>query len=154
MAAVVPNISKGKVAEYAARVNANDPTNSAFVLIAYVSTATLATLKDYDTVAAIEADANTAEATNTDYRRIEVTSLTVAVDDSGDAQTVDMADQTFTGVDAGDNWTHLVIAYDPDTTGGTDSALVPVHIEDFRVTPNGGDITYRVATGGFFRAGE
>lgn len=156
MADFVFNIAKGKVAEYAARVNANDPTNSALIVVAINTTATDATLRDLDTLAAIEADANTAEATNSGYARkvlTDASGITVTVDDTNDRVDVDIPDQTWTAVAASPGaWTDLVICYDNDTGAGTDANIVPLTCHDFAVTPDGSDITAQIASGGFFRA--
>ena len=69
MANQVFNIALGRMAEFYNRVDSNDPTNAALIVIAWVSTATDAVIKDLDDVAAVESDANTAEATNTNYAR-------------------------------------------------------------------------------------
>lgn len=155
MADLVFNIAKGKVAEYAARVNANDPTNSALIVVAINTTATDATLRDLDTLAAIEADANTAEVTNTGYARkvlTDASSITVTVDDTNDRVDVDIPDQTWTGVAAGTAWTDLVLCYDADTTAGTDANIVPLTLHDFAITPDGSDVTAQISASGFFRA--
>lgn len=155
MADLVFNIAKGKVAEYAARVNANDPTNSALIVVAINTTATDATLRDLDTLAAIEADANTAEVTNTGYARkvlTDASSITVTVDDTNDRVDVDIPDQTWTAVSAGTAWTDLVICYDNDTAAGTDANIVPLTLHDFAITPDGSDVTAQISASGFFRA--
>ena len=155
MADLVFNIAKGKVAEYAARVNANDPTNSALIVVAINTTATDATLRDLDTLAAIEADANTAEVTNTGYARkvlTDASSITVTVDDTNDRVDVDIPDQTWTAVASGTAWTDLVLCYDADTTAGTDANIVPLTLHDFAVTPDGSDLTAQISASGFFRA--
>jgi hypothetical protein len=43
-----------------------------------------------------------------------------------------------------------VIGYDSDTTGGTDTGVVPCTMHDFVVTPDGSDITAAIAV--FYRA--
>lgn len=155
MADLVFNRSLGRGVEFAERVNANDPTNSAFVIAAFNTSATDATLKDLDTLAAIEADANTAEVTNTGYARKTLDNtggITVTYDDTNDRVDVDVPDQTWTAVAAGTAWTDLVFAYDSDTTAGTDANIVPITLHDFAVTPDGSDITAQIATAGFLRA--
>lgn len=156
MSDLVFNIAKGRVAEFYNRVDLNDPANSVLVIIAYNSTATDAVIKDLDTVAAIEADANTAEATNSGYVRKVLTDadlVAFAPDDTNDRVDLDIPDQTWTAVAAaGGAWTDLAICYDSDSTGGTDSGIVPCTWHDFIVTPNGGDITAQIAAAGFFRA--
>jgi hypothetical protein len=149
----VYNLGKGKVAEWAARVEANDPVNSVFILAAINSTATDATLRDLDTLAAIEADVNTAEATNSGYARKVFANgtMTVTIDDTNDRVDVDVADQTWTAVATSPGaWTDLVFAYDSDSTAGTDSNIVPATQHDFAVTPDSSDITATVSV--FFRA--
>ena len=155
MAAKVANIALGKVGEYAARVNANDPANSVLVLIALRSTATIETLQDFDTLAAIIAEANTDEVTNSGYARIvldQTAGITVTVDDSGNQNTVDFPDQTFREVREGDRWAFLVLGYDSDSTSGTDANIVPCCIYDFVVTPNGGNIGVVVNASGAYVA--
>jgi len=155
VADLVFNRSLGRVTEFAERVNANDPTNAVFVIAAFVTAAADATIKDLDTLAAIEADGDTAEATNTNYARKvldEGDGITVTYDDTNDRVDVDVPDQTWTAVGAGDNWTDLAFCYDSDSTGGTDANIVPMTWHDFAVTPDGSDITAQIATDGFYRA--
>jgi hypothetical protein len=148
------NIALGKVVEYCARVEANDPANSALVLVVIdANGASDATMKDYDTLSDLLAGTAN-EVTNTDYARKTLANgaLTITVTDGSDKVEVDFADQTWTGIDAGDAWTDLIVCYDPDTTAGTDTTLIPLTCHDFAVTPNGGDITFQVNASGFFRA--
>ena len=65
---------------------------------------------------------------------------------------MDFADQTWSAVASGDVWTDLLVCYDRDTTGGTDSNIVPMTQHDFAVTPDGSDITAQLNAAGFFRA--
>jgi hypothetical protein len=150
----VYNIALGKIAEYAARVEANDPTNSAFLVVAINANAVSdATLKDVDTLDAVLATAAN-EVTNSGYARKTLAngSLTITVTDGSDKVEVDFADQTWTSVGAGDAWTDLIVCYDSDTTGGTDANVIPLVQLDFAVTPNGGDITMQLNASGFYRA--
>ena len=56
MADIVFNIAKGRVAELYNRVDSNDPANSALVIVPVdVAAVTDATLRDFDTLAAITA---------------------------------------------------------------------------------------------------
>lgn len=155
MADFVFNIAKGRVAEFYWRVDNNDPTNAALIVAAWVAGDTDATIVDVDDVAAIEALASTAEATNTNYARTTLTDANLvafAPDDTNDRVDLDIPDQTWTAVAAGDNWTDLSINYDNDTGAGTDANIVPCTWHDFSVTPNGGDITAQIAAAGFYRA--
>jgi len=155
MANQVFNIALGRVAELYNRVDLNDPANSALIIIVWNSTATDAVIKDLDTVAAIEADVNTAEVTNTGYARKVLTDTDIvafAPDDTNDRVDLDIPDQTWTAVAAGSGWTDLAVNYDNDTTTGTDANIVPLTWHDFVVTPDGSDITAQIAATGFYRA--
>lgn len=155
MADQVFNIALGRVAELYNRVDTNDPANSVLVImIINAGAATDAALKDTDTFTALLATA-AAEVTNTNYARITLsdTDLTAfAPDDTNDRVDLDIPDQTWSAVAAGDAWTDLVIGYDNDSTGGTDANIVPCTMHDFAVTPDGSDITAQVAAAGFYRA--
>ncbi len=149
------NIALGRVAELYNRVDINDPANSALIIVIVNTTATDAVLKDLDTLALVLANVNTAEVTNTNYARktLTDTDLTAfAPDDANDRVDLDIADQVWTGVAAGDGWTDLLICYDNDTGGGTDANIVPLSQYDFVVTPDGSDITAQVNAAGFYRA--
>lgn len=159
MGNLVFNIAKGRAAEFANRVDANDPTNSALVVLLLASTGleSDATLIDKDDVAALVSGA-TNEATNTGYARKVLTDADIGPftpDDSGDTYKVTIPNQTWTAVanDGTGAIGALVIAYDSDTTSGTDSGIVPMTMHAFSVTPDGSDITAQIPAGGFFSAG-
>ena len=156
MADLVFNIAKGRVAELCNRVDSNDPANSVLLVIALnANGATDATLRDYDTMVAIEGDASAAEVTNSGYSRKVLTDADLtafAPDDANDRVDLDIPDQTWTAVGAGSAWTDIIVAYDNDSTSGTDSSVVPLTLHDFAVTPSGSDITMQVAATGFYRA--
>lgn len=152
MANFVYNISKGRVAELANRVNANDPTNSILIVHPFNTTATDAVLIDLNDIAAIEADANTAEITPTaTFRKLldQTGGVTVTTDDTNDRVDVDIPDQTWTAV-TGTAWTDLIFSYDNDSTVTAEASLVPLTQHDFAITPDGSDITAQVAV--FYRA--
>ena len=140
------NIAKGKVAYYAGLPAAND----ALIVIPIEATGieSDAVLKDYDDVAAILAAASNEQAT---MGRKTVTSASVTVDDTNDRTDCDFADQTWTAT-AGNEVAALIVAYDPDTTGGTDSALIPLCKYDCVLIPDGTDFTAQLDAAGFFRA--
>lgn len=153
MADFVYNVAKGKVREYHDRVANNDPGTSLLTLVAVVSTETDANLIDLDNLSLVLANANTAEATNTGYARIQLSDAVIsasAADDANDRVDLDFADQTFSSISAGDNWTDLILCYD---SAGTDSdaSMIPLVQFDFVVTPNGGDITAQLNAAGYYR---
>lgn len=157
MADFIFNIAKGKIAEYAARVNANDPANSVLIVVALKATGleSDAVLRDYDDLSTLLAAAND-EATNVGYARKSLDQtggITVTVDDTNDRTDIDIPDQTWTGVAAaGGAWGALLVCYDSDSTAGTDANIVPVSKHDFAVTPDGSDIIAQIAAAGFARA--
>ena len=156
MADFVFNIAKGRVAELYNRVESNDPANSALIVVAVVSTETDDTMGDVDTLAALLALTNCAEATNTNYARKTLTDAELAAfpspDDTNNRMEVDIPDQTWSAVASGDNWTHLIICYDDDTGSGTDTNVIPLTSHDFAITTDGSDVTAQVNASGFFRA--
>lgn len=156
MADGVFNIAKGRVAEFHERVNNNDPANSALIVVLLASSGLEAdaTLKDYDTLGAILAAAND-EATNTNYARKTLSDSDVAAittNDTDDRNEADIADQTWTSVanDGTGAIGKLLICYDSDTTGGADTAIIPLTYHDFIVTPNGGNVVASISD--YFRA--
>lgn len=155
MADFVFNIAKGRVVELYNRVDSNDPTNSALIVVAIdANGASDATMKDYDTLSDLLAGTPN-EVTNSGYARKTLTDSdlsAISVDDTNDRFDIDISDQTWTGVAAGSTWTDLIICYDGDTTGGTDANIIPLTCHDFAVTPDGSDITAQINASGFFRA--
>lgn len=154
MANQVLNIALGRPVELYRRVLNNDPANSGFVIVALVISGDQdAAIKDFDTLSAILGDANIAEAGNTNYQRKVLTDGDLAAfspDDVNNRADLDFADQTFSAIAAGDNWTDLLICYDPDTTAGDDTTIVPLTLHDFAATPDGSDIVAQIAN--WFRA--
>ena len=151
----VYNIALGRVAELYNRVDTNDPTNSALIVVVIdANGVTDATLKDIDDLAAVLATAAN-EVTNTNYARKTLTDTDIvafAPDDTNDRVDLDIPDQTWTAVAAGDAWEDIIICYDNDTGAGTDANIIPLTQHDFAVTPDGSDITAQIAATGFFRA--
>jgi len=161
MADFVSNIAKGRGTQWVEeiRASASPYTNSALIVSLWRRGAsTDATLKDYDTVSAFEGDANAAELTsgvNANYVRKNVidTVPTITYDDTNEWVDVDMPDITWTALGAGGTAiTDLMVAFDNDTTAGTDANQVPWTFHAFAVTPDGSDITAQIAALGFFRA--
>ena len=159
MADFVFNIAKGRVVEFYNRVENNDPSTAGLVIM-ILATAGLesdAVLRDKDSFADI-LSGTTNEVTNTNYARKVLTDSDLAAlpapDDTNDRYDVDIPDQTWgpPGPAAGDGWSKLIIGYDPNTGGGTDSDIIPLTAHDFVVTPDGSDITAQINAAGFFRA--
>lgn len=156
MADQVFNVALGRIVELFNRVDQNDPTNAALVWVAINTSATDATLKDLDTLAAVLADGNTAEVANTGYARVVLDQddvATISPDDANDRFDLDLADVDFGAITDDDvDWTDLLLCYDPDSTGGTDANIIPLIQFDFPVTIDGSNITAQVNASGVFRA--
>lgn len=152
MANIVFNIAKGRVVELYNRVENNDPANSALVIIP-IETAGLesdAVLQDADTLSAALSGA-TNEQTAMGRRVLTDAELAAlpAPDDSADTYTVSLPQVVWTAA-TGNAISKLLVAYDSDTTAGTDTNIIPLCLFDFVATPSGGDIT--MTAGAFFRA--
>jgi hypothetical protein len=136
MSDIQSNITLGREVELYDRVNGNDPANSAFIMLVLAAAGLVsdAVLKDYDTVDALLAGAS-AEVMNANYGRKTLTDADLApyvVDDSNDLILLVLPLQTFASIGVGDSWSKACVAYDPDTTAGTDTTLVPVSYHDLR----------------------
>lgn len=154
MADFVFNIAKGRVVELFNRVDTNDPTNSALIIVPVDVGATAdATIKDFDTLSAVLGGGVTERSTN-GWGRKTLTDADItmpAPDDANDRFDLDIADQTWTGVSSG-AVTDLLICYDGDTTAGTDANIIPLVQLDFPITPDGSDVVAVINAAGFFRA--
>ena len=156
MGVFVFNVARGRVAELANRVNQNDPTNAAFVLVCLKAAGLEAdsVMKQHTNLDNLLAAAND-EATNTGYARKvlnQASGITVTVDQDNNRVDVDFPNQTWTAVQAaGGAWGAILVCYDPDTTSGTDSTIIPLTKQDFVITPDGRDIDAQVVDTGFYR---
>lgn len=152
MANIVFNIAKGRVAELYDRVKGNDPANSALVLVP-IETSGLesdATLIDADTLAAVLAGATNEQTTM--GRKVLTDSDLAAIptpDDTNDRNERSLPTTTWAAA-TGNAISKILVCYDSDTTGGTDSNIIPLTMFDFAVTPSGADV--QMTGGVFFRA--
>jgi hypothetical protein len=151
MSDIVFNIAKGRVAELYNRVDSNDPANSALIVIPIDRGATTdATFRDHATGAAAIAAAT--ERTTGGWNRKTLTDSDLAamtVDNTNDRMPLAFPALLWTAVSAG-AVTDLLWCYDSDTTGGTDTNLVPLVLSAFAITPDGSDV--QANAGDFFRA--
>lgn len=152
MADSIANIMKGKFAYYTTLPAANDAI--IMYLLKSSGLEAHATLVDYDDLSALLAAAND-EADATNYARKTITaSVTVTVDDTNNRVDTDIPDQVFTSLGGASNNTIGMVgtAYDPDTTGGTDTTVVPMTFHDVTLTTDGSTVTVVIATAGLARA--
>lgn len=132
------NISKAQVGYYAGL-----PGSSDALIIVPIEASGLEsdpTLADYDTLAAILAGSNNEQTT---MGRQTLTSVTMTVDDTNNRVDIS-ADPASWSAASGNPVGAVVICYDPDTTTGTDSTLVPLSKHDFVATPSGGDLVAQI----------
>lgn len=152
MANISFNISKGEIKKYC---KLDGGANDALIIVLLKSSGLQAdaTLADHDNLSVLLAATND-EADFTNYARKTVTSATITVDDTNDRVDIDIADQTWTSAGGATNNSlgALLVCYDPDTTGGTDSDIIPLTKHDFVVTTDGNDLTAQINAAGFFRA--
>ena len=152
MANFVFNIGKGRVVEYYNRVENNDPSTSALIVIP-IETAGLeaqSALEDSDNVTEL-LDGATNEQTTMGRKTLTDTELAAlpAPDDTNNRYSLDLPDITWTAA-AGNAISALVVCYDADTGAGTDANIIPLTYHDFITTPTGTDIV--ATTLEFFRA--
>lgn len=150
------NISLGREVELYHRVDQNDPANSALIMLVLAASGleSVATLRDKDDVAAL-VSGTTNEVANTNYARKVLTDADLAAwapDDTGDEVLLVLPVQTFTSIAAGDTWAYAVVAYDSDTTSGTDANVIPISAHVLRlnnayVVPNGSNIVINLSLG-------
>jgi hypothetical protein len=146
MADFVFNIALGKVAYYSSLPGANDALIAVPIETAGIETD--AVLRDYDNLSVILAAANNEQTT---MGRKTLATVTNTVDDTNNWLDTDAVDPVWSAP-TGNAISKIIVCYDPDTTGGSDTDLIPLTAHDFVVTPNGLDITAVIATGGFYRA--
>lgn len=156
MADGVFNIAKGRVNQYQSNVANNAPANSALIVVLLQTAETDATLEDYDDLAALLAAANT-EADFTNYIRKVLTDADLVdptPDDTNNWQASDMPDQTWTlaGGATNNDLVKWLVCYDPDSTAGIDSEIIPLTFQDFVATTDGNDLIGQINSNGYHRA--
>lgn len=148
---IVFNIAKGKVGYYTSLPATNDAL--IVVLLKLSGLQADATLADHDDLAALLAASND-ECDFTNYVRKTITAVTNTVSDSLNLFTSDFADQSWTSAGgATDNSIgKLLVCYDPDTTGGTDSSIIPLTAHRFVEDTDGSTLPATLNPAGFYRA--
>lgn len=152
MANIVFNIAKGRVVEYYNRVESDDPSTSALILVPIETTGleTDATLIDKDDLAAV-LSGTTNEQTTMGRKTLTQAELAAlpAPNDTSDYYEISLPTVTWSAA-TGNAISKILVCYDADTGAGTDSNIIPLTMFDFAVTPDGSDI--QMTTGAFFRA--
>jgi hypothetical protein len=148
MANFIFNAAKGKDVTLAENVNSNAPANSALVIVLLKASQADGTLRDYTNLSLLLANAANTEADFTNYGARKVITdadLSLVVDNTADTVTIDFPDQLWAsaGLTIDNTLTKMLVCYDPDTTGGDDTTIIPVYAYDFAATTNGEDLEAR-----------
>lgn len=156
MASIQTNISKGSEVRLYDNVDTNNPANSALIMLVLATGSANGVngIIDFDTVAAITAGGYT-EVANAGYARKTLTDADLSAwspDDTNNRVLLTLPLQTWAAVTAGDNWDIVVVAYDNDTTGGTDANLIPITAGEIRengtaIVPTGDPIVIDFSSG-------
>lgn len=148
----VENIAKGRVVELHNRVDTNDPSASALILVPLSATTTEGEAQDYDNLSTfLGGTAN--EQTAGGWVRKTLTdaeTAAIAVDDTNNRFPVAVPSVTWTGPTAGSNTAGLAVCYDADTAAGADTDILVLTVHDFVVTADGNDVVLNA--GDYFRA--
>lgn len=134
MTALTCNIAKGSEVGYYANVDAASPANSALIMMLLrTGGASLATLQDTDTFAAILALSTEVSAAGYARKTLVAADLTaIVVDDTNNRILLTLPLQTFALSATGQTIDIVVVGYDADTTGGTDANIVPITVAETR----------------------
>lgn len=158
MANGVFNIARGRIKELYNRVESNDPSTSALVIVLLKANETEADLVDHDDLSALLGAAGNTEADFTNYARKVLTDTELAAlpapDDTNDRADLDIPDQSWAsaGGTLDNSLTKFLVCYDPNTGGGTDSEIVPLTHHDFVRTTDGGTLDATIDAAGFHRS--
>ena len=161
------NIARGKVGYYYYAVKQNlavtaagtppltSTANSALVVVLLETTSIEAdsTLRDYDDLATLLAGTSN-EQTNQARKVLTDSDLASvpAPDDTNDRFELDIPDQTYTAL-GGNPIGKVLICFDNDTTGGSDSNIVPLTAHAVSITPDGvNNVVLQIASTGFYRS--
>jgi len=151
MADGVFNIAKGLIGYYSGLPAANDA-----LLVVLLKASGLEaddTLNNHDNLSVLLAAAND-EADFTNYTRKTLASVTWTVNDTTNLADGDAADFTYTSAGGATNNSigKALVVYDPDTTTGTDTTVIPLSYHDCVFTTDGTDQQITIAAAGFCRA--
>lgn len=142
MANQVMNIAKGRINEYTSRVANNDGPNSAIVVVLLQTAQADADLIDYANLSLLLANAGNVEADFTNYTRLTLDDSVVPdpiPDNTNDVQNTILPDLTYTnaGGAVNNSIVKLIYCFDPDTTTGDDTTVIPQTHHDVVFTTDG-----------------
>lgn len=145
------NIAKGKVGTYFTNVDTATPANSGIIVVPLIVTglAADASLADFDDLLTLLAGSCDEQPTM-GRKSLTGANITCTVDDTNDRLDITMSSITWTAA-GGVPCAKLLFCYDPDTTTGTDSTVIPLLAYSFDATPDGSDIVVSAHANGLIR---
>lgn len=143
MTDLITNIGKGRHVYYAAQAEAGGGPVLTAVVLEATGLESDDTLQGYDTLSALLAGASNEQST---MGRKDLSNVTVTVDDTDNTASWTADDIVWANA-TGNATGKIAICYDP-TGSSADSALIPLTLHDFAVTPDGTTITADVGTDG------
>ena len=146
MANLVFNVALGRVAEKAA-----DGATLKLLLLRTAASGGDAAYKDATTVAALLALSGVAEANFTNYSRKTLANVTVSVNHTTDAVSVDCDDVVYTSAGGATNNTTVDAVIYEEVAGG-DANCIPLVLLDCVFTTDGNNVTLQMDAAGFFGA--
>ena len=151
MSNITFNAAKGRVAELVNRVKNNDPANSALILVPIETSGLEAdsVLIDKATLADVLAGATNEQTTMGRKTLTDAEIAAITVDTTNDRVECSLPNVTWTAA-TGNAISKILVAYDSDTTSGTDASIIPLTMFDYVATPTGLDL--QIGAGPFFRA--
>lgn len=140
MTDIVFNVSLGMVRYYVQQAGVG---NAALIAVPLENTGLVgdATMRDYATLADLLAGASNEQTT---LGRKTITAAASTVNNTADRWEGDFADPVWTAP-SGNQVGAIVVCFDPDTTGGTDSSVIPLTKHGWVMTPEGDSLTATVA---------
>lgn len=155
MGNVVTNQAKGRIRTFADDA-AGGVAAAAFILVPLSAAEADDAYVDHDDLGALLGAAGNTELTTGGWNRktIEDADITVTIDDTNNRVDIDVPDQTWTAVSAGNDSVALGFNYDNDTGAGTDANITPMSKHDFAVTTDGSDVTAQIDAAGLLRAAQ
>lgn len=146
------NVAKGRIVEYYNRVDNNDPSTCALLLVPLSNSGTQATAIDQLTLATAISTGGMVRAGGSWGDKVLVDADLVelpAPNTASDRYDVAVPAVTWTAPTAAQNTTGLLVCFRP-ATGSADSAIIPLTHHDFVVTADGNDVVLNA--GNFLQA--
>lgn len=135
------NISKGRTVELFNRVDSNEPTNSAIIVIPLKVSDTEANAQDFASVKTFLEGTSKEQTEGWSRKVLTDTELAaIAVDNTNNRFPATIPAIKWTAPTSGKDTTGVLFAYDSDTTTGDDSNLIPLVHCDMVVKADGNDV--------------